>query len=333
MRRDVARRMAVTAGAFVAAGVAASVVNDKRRDRRRLRRGEDVEFGTVHSPAFTITGHDGTAINVEVDEPPGGADLTVVFLHGWMCTLDTWHYQRLALRGTPGLRMVFMDHRGHGGSGRSRAAGSTLADLAKDVAIVLQRVVPEGPLVLVGHSMGGMTIQRLAIDEPSLFGDRVQGVALVGTSSGRLLQSSPAVTALVPLLRVIRPAMDWGRSFNSYSVLRRWAVGPEAEPKHIDMCDEMILRARSNVIFDFHRNFVGLDLTPGHETLGRARTVVVGGPYDQLTPYSHSERLADGIPGARLVTVEGAGHMMMFEQHETVTEAIEELIDQVRSHR
>jgi len=326
VKRQIATRAAVTAGAFVAAGTVAALLNDRRRTRRRLRRGEDVEFGSVHSTPFTVTGHDGVRINVEVDEADAPGP-TVVFLHGWMCTLDTWHYQRLALRGR--VRMVFVDHRSHGGSGPTRAANSTLVDLARDLRIVLDQVVPDGPIVLVGHSMGGMTIQQLAVDDPSWFGDRVRGIALVGTSGGRLLRSSPVLRRLIPLLRVASPAMDWGRAFNSYSIMRRWAVGPTAEPKHVDMVDEMILRAPSHVIFDFHRIFVGLDLTPGHEALGRARTVVIGGRHDQLTPYSHSERLAESIPGADLVTVE-AGHMMMIEDHEIVTEAIEKLIEQVR---
>jgi len=327
VKRQTAARLAVTAGAFVAAGVGATVLNDQRRDRRRLRRGEDVEFGTVHSDPVLLTAHDGVRLNAEVDEIED-ADLTIVFLHGWMCTLDTWHYQRLALRGRE--RMVFLDHRSHGGSGRSRGANSSLSDLALDLRTVLDELVPTGPIVVVGHSMGGMTIQRLAVDDPEWFGDRIRGVALVGTSGGRLMRSSPALRRLVPLLRVAGPAMDWGRAFNSYSVLRRWAVGPDAEPRHIDMCDEMILRAPSHVIFDFYPNFVGLDLTAGHAALGRARTTVIGGPFDQLTPFSHSERLAESIPGADLVEVSGAGHMMMFEHHEVVTSAIEDLVAEVR---
>jgi len=328
MKRQIAVRAAVTAGAFVAAGAAATVLNDRRKTRRRRRRGEDVAFGSVHSTPVTVTGHDGVAINVEVDEPDTGVDgPTVVFLHGWMCTLDTWHYQRLALRHR--VRMVFVDHRGHGGSGRTRSANSTLVDLSEDLRIVLEELVPEGPVVLVGHSMGGMAIQQLAVDHPAWFGDRVRGVALVGTSGGRLLRSSPVLRRLIPLLRIASPAMDWGRAFNSYSIMRRWAVGPAAEPRHIDMVDEMILRAPSQVIFDFHHNFVGLDLTAGHEALGRAHTVVIGGRHDQLTPISHSERLAESIPDADLVAVD-AGHMMMFEQHEAVSQAVETLIEQVR---
>lgn len=326
-----AARLAVTAGVFVAAGVGAKLVDDRRRTRRRLDRGDDVPFGSVHSAPVVLRAHDGVLLHAEVDEIDDhdpDHDVTVVFLHGWMCTLDTWHYQRLALRGR--VRMAFLDLRSHGGSGRSDASSSSLGDLAQDLGTLLDELVPTGAVVLVGHSMGGMTIQRLAIDQPQWFADRVRGVALIGTSGGRLMRSSPALRRLVPLLRLAAPAMDWGRSFNSYSIVRRWALGPDAEPRHVDMVDEMILRAPTHVVFDFYRNFVGLDLTSGHEVVGRARTVVVGGTEDQLTPFSHSERLVAGIDGSTLVRLERAGHMMMFEDHEAVTEAVEDLVDAVR---
>ena len=327
MKRKIATKAAVTAGAFVVAGVGATVLNDRLRNRRHLRRGEDVAFGSVHSAPISITGHDGVAINVEVDDGP--LSPTVVFLHGWMCTLDTWHYQRVAMRGN--TRLILVDHRSHGGSARAHPADSSLQDLAEDLAIVLDRLVPKGPIVLVGHSMGGMTIQQLAIDSPEWFDKRVKGVALIGTSGGQLVRSSPALRRMIPVLRRMNSALDWGRAFNSYSVMRRWAVGPNAEPKHVDMVDEMILRAPSRVIWDFHHNFVGMDLTAGHKTLGKARTVVVGGRHDMLTPYKHSLKLVEDIPGAELVTAEKSGHMMMFEEHELVTQTIEQLVEQVRA--
>ncbi len=322
--------LASTAGAFVAAGVAARVVNNRHRTARRARRGEQVEFGTVHGPVHTVTASDGVRLNVEIDEgpPDAAADApTLVFVHGWVCTLDSWHYQRLALRDR--YRMIFMDHRSHGGSERSDPAHATFEQLADDLHRVLTELVPTGPIVLVGHSMGGMTIQQLAADRPDLFGDRVVGVALIATSSGRLMRGSPALKRLSPLLRMGGAALDWGRTFNSYSVIQRWAVGPDAEERHVDMTDEMILRAPTHVLLDFYPAFTVLDLTTGLKGLGKAETVVVCGTQDLLTPIKHSRRLVDAIPGARLVAVEGAGHMVLFEAHARVTDVIEDLCEDV----
>ena len=317
---------ASTAGAFVAAGATARLLNTRKRRQRRERRGEVVEFGSVRGRVHTVTASDGVRINVEVDDGPADAP-TIVFVHGWVCTLDTWHYQRLALRGRH--RMVLMDHRSHGGSGRSTPGGSTFAQLADDLARVVTELVPSGPIVLVGHSMGGMTIQQLAADRPELLGDRVVGVALVATSSGRLVRGNPMLQRLAPFIRLGGPALDWGRAFNSYSVIRRWAVGPDAAERHVDMTEEMILRAPTHVLLDFYPAFTELDLRQGLTTLGEARTVVVCGTEDLLTPIKHSERLAEAIPGASLVRIEGAGHMVMLESNVEVTRAVTELVESV----
>ena len=109
------------------------------------------------------------------------------FVHGILCTLDTWHYQRLALRGQ--VRMVFMDQRSHGASDVADRESSTIENLAADLLAVLQACT-DGPVVLVGHSMGGMTIMQLAADHPELFGDQVVGVVLLSTSSRLPLVSS-----------------------------------------------------------------------------------------------------------------------------------------------
>ncbi len=316
-----------TAGAFVAAGAVATLLNGRHRTMRRLRRGEDVEFGTVRSDGVTVLSTDGVTLHAEVDEADRKTP-TIVFLHGWVENIDAWHYQRLALRGT--VRMVFVDLRSHGRSGRAAAKKSTFADLADDVLAVIKQLVPRGPIVLVGHSMGGMAIMQLAGTHPDLFGGRVKGVVLLGTSAGRLMRSSPGLRYLIPLLRAGAPVLDWGRRFNSYSIIRRWGLGPDAEERHVDMANEMILEAPTHVLMDFYPNFVGLDLTAGLEALGRARTTVVGGTADLLTPVKHSRRLADAIPDAKLEILDDAGHMLMFEEHEAVTQAIEDVLDDVR---
>ncbi len=320
-------RVAVTAGAFVATGLSATLLNGRVQQARRLRRGEEIEFGSVHSTPLAVTSHDGVSINVEVDEADRRTPV-VVFVHGWVCTLDTWHYQRLAMRGT--VRLVFMDQRSHGGSGRSGATSSTMHHLAADLATVLAEVAPRGPVILVGHSLGGMTIMQLAMDDPDLFERRVRGVVLISTSSGRLMRGSPALRRILPLLRVASPLLEWGRAFNSFSIIRRWALGPYAEERHVDMTNEMLLQAPLHVLTNFYPNLIGLDLRPGLEIVATAHTTVVCGTEDQMTPLAHSRRLARDIEGARLVVVEGAGHMVVLEEHQQVTEAIEDVVDQVR---
>ena len=317
--------------AFVAAGAAATLFSDRVSARRHLRFVEDVPFGSVHGGSRWVTARDGVRLHVEVDEADRPDAPTVVLVHGWTCDLDTWHYQRLALRGR--ARLVLVDLRSHGASGRARPSRSTLDDLADDLARVIAEVAPDGPLVLVGHSMGGMTIMQLAADDPDLVRDRVRGVVLVGTSAGDLLRTSPVLRQLRPLLRATPPAVDWARRFNSYSVTRRWAVGPDADEKYADMSDQMISRARTHVFLDFYPAFGGLDLYHALPALGTAEVVVVCGTDDLLTPPRHARRLAEEIPGARLELVDGAGHMIMFEEHERVTKVIEDVVEHVEGTR
>lgn len=320
-------RVTATAGAFVAAGLAATVLNDRAQQSRRRRRGEDVAFGSVHSSPLSITAADGVAINVEVDEADRKTPV-VVLVHGWMCTLDSWHYQRLALRGT--VRLVLMDLRSHGRSGRSGAANSSLHDLAADLSTVLTQVAPRGPIILVGHSMGGMAVMQLAIDDPALFERRVRGVVLVATTSSGATGGNPGLRYLVPMLRAAGPVLQWGRAFNSYSVIKRWGFGPQAHERHIDMTNEMLLHAPMRVMTDFYPNFVGLDLSAGLATVATAHTTIVCGTDDQITPPGASRRLQQAIAGSRLVEIEGAGHLVIFEEHEQVTAAIEDVVAQVR---
>lgn len=324
MARRASTRLAATAGAFVAAGVAAKVLNDQQAKRRRLKRGEDVEFGSVHSATRSVVSADGSRINVEIDDADSG--LTIVFVHGILCSIDNWHYQRLALRGS--VRMVFMDQRSHGASAASNRAGSTAENLAEDLRAVIEQCT-SGPVLVVGHSLGGMTTMSLAAHHPEMFGDPIVGVVLLATSTGKLFVSNPSLRRLVGVSRALAPAVTWGRAFNSYSVVRRWAVGPDAPAKYADMTNEMISRTPTRILTDFHPMLAALDLRDAFKALSTVPTVVVCGTHDAITPLSHSRRIAQGVEGSNLVILERTGHMVMFEEHVRVTEIIQDLAEKV----
>lgn len=332
MKKTLARA-AATAGAFVAAGITAKVFQERSDERRRLTRGEEVPFGSVRGEHLHVETPGGMSIHVEIDEadPELTADVgvipTVVFLHGWMCDLDSWHFQRLALRGRS--RMLFIEHRSHGKSSRSGATNSSLDDLTEDLETVLTEVVPEGPIVLVGHSMGGMTIMKFAHQHPHWFDERVVGTVLVATSSGKLMKRSPFIQAVAQFLRFGQPLLDWGRGFNSRSVIRRWVVGPDASNLAVELTNEMFLRTPSTVLADFIDNFLDLDLGEGLPTIAKTRTSIVAGTKDLVTPFRHSVWLNDRIENSEFVSVPGAGHMVMFEEPEQVTEAIERVLKDV----
>ena len=139
-----------------------------------------------------MTCSDGVVLHAEVDEitpyaesrRSQSADPTIVFVHGYALNLDCWHFQREAFRGKH--RMVFYDQRSHGRSERSDREHATIDQLGDDLARVINELAPKGDVVLVGHSMGGMSIIALAERHPELFAKRVKGVALVSTTAGGL---------------------------------------------------------------------------------------------------------------------------------------------------
>src|SRR5687768_18540808 len=145
----------------------------------------------------TVTTDDGVPLHVEVDGDEN-ASLTVVLSHGFTARLVEWEFQRAALRDR--ARLVLWDQRGHGRSGWTKLTSATIDRTGRDLGQVLDAVVPRGPVVLAGHSMGGMSVMALARQRPELFGTRVVGVFLLATSAGGLV-SHGAVGLAVRIMR------------------------------------------------------------------------------------------------------------------------------------
>lgn len=316
-----ARLLIGATGAALVAGVSAKLVSDAQRKSRIRQRGDDIAFGSLHGERHTVTASDGTQLNVEIDDGPDDGP-TVVFCHGWMCNLDSWHFQRAALRGQ--VKMIFFDQRSHGASQRSAPQDCTVEQLGRDVADVIETHAPDGDIILVGHSMGGMTIMSLAAQLPDWFDGRISGVVLCATGAGNLMRGSKAFSYARPLIRRVSFMLDAGRTFNSYSVIRRFALGPYADERYVSMTEEMILKNRSHVLLDFYPMLLELDMYAALAHLTAPHVSVVAGRKDLVTPIRHSRRLVELIDGAELITLEDAGHMVMFEAHETVTATIAE---------
>jgi pimeloyl-ACP methyl ester carboxylesterase len=287
----------------------------------------------------------GVELHVEVDEPHPSArwrGLTVVFVHGYALNQDCFHYQRLALRGT--ARLVFYDQRSHGRSGRGTPESSTMEQLADDLEAVLDVVAPDGPVVLVGHSMGGMTILELAHRSPQLFGDRVLGVALFSTSAGEMSDvtlglpsfAARSLRALAPSViqfgRRTTQLLERSRHFSSdlaVLVTKVYAFADEVPVELVDFSLEMINATPIDVLADFlpalgeHDVFDALDVLNGTETL------VLVGAQDLLTPAAHSRMLVKGIPGAELEVLDPGGHLVMLERPDDVNGHLIDLLERV----
>lgn len=318
---------------LIAGAVAAGAAGGFALERRavgRVRDRPDPEarepFGRLHSRGRTVLADDGVPLHVEEAGDPN-ASLTVVFVHGFCLSMDCWHYQRRDL--TDVGHLVFYDQRSHGGSGRSPREHATIDQLGHDLYSVLQATAPRGPVILVGHSMGGMTIMALADQRPDLFGDRILGVALISTSTGKLgetLLGMPAflgraVTPIVPGLaqRANRHAslIERGRqrtSDLSFMLTRRVAFGPDAPPSLVAFLEQMMAGTPIEVMTEFFSTFIDHDKLKALDVLRGVDTLVIVGDRDVLTPADHSRVIAGALADAELVLLQGAGHMVIMER-------------------
>jgi pimeloyl-ACP methyl ester carboxylesterase len=337
--------LVASCAALAAGGMAMGIELERRIVSKRIGRSSaaDVEeFFSLRSGGPDVLTPDGVVLHTEVDDGPAD-DFTLLFVHGYGLNLDCWHFQRQHFRGQ--LRQIFYDQRSHGRSGRSEAELCRIPQLAEDLYQVLQEVVGETPVILIGHSMGGMTIMRLAQSRPDLFGTQILGVALLCTSAGEMASHSPIrgipgrtfhriAEPLMAGLNRIPELVAQGRRAGSdlgYVVTRRLAFGPDVPPSYVDFASEMLAEIPLEVVADYFPAFEEVDEFRALEVLSTVPTVVVGGEDDVITPIEHTARIIDLLPKAEAIRVENCGHLGMIEKHEVFDDALDRLIERVRA--
>ncbi len=305
-------------------------------------------FGRLRSRPITVVADDGVPLHVEVDEVSGRAAgaPTLVLVHGYCLQLDCWHFQRAAYRGR--VRTVLYDQRSHGRSGRSARQHATISQLGRDLLRVLDEVVPDGPVVLVGHSMGGMSVVSALAADPGLLEERVVGVALVATTAGgldpgRILLpllptrvSGDLTGTAVSTLRLGHRAVDSVRRLGR--IVARvgtdvLAFGDPVPGSYVDFVDRMLASTPFEVVSDFFPSFRDFDEFSAVGVLARVPTVIVCGTADRITSIGHSRKLHERVPGSHLVELEGAGHLVLLERHAEVTAAIDDLLERAEERR
>jgi pimeloyl-ACP methyl ester carboxylesterase len=329
---------AVTVGAVGLAAAGAGIGVNRQRRRIVGRAPDDrPDFGSLRADPVTVIAEDGTPLHVEVDE--ADSEVTVVFAHGYALEMDCWHFQREHLRGR--VRTVFYDQRSHGRSGRSPLGNATIDQLGRDLLSVLDAVAPDGPVVLVGHSMGGMTIVALAEQHPELFGDRVVGAALISTTAGGLEPSRilfPLVPAWGSAGPVSRTIATLARTHRVVDGVRRagkdvalvatanLAFGDDVPGSYVAFVDQMLSATPFEVVAEFFPGFSSLDKFDAVSVLAKVPTVIICGTDDKLTSIGHSRKLQSMIGGSTLLECEGAGHMVVLERRDEVDGALDELL-------
>jgi pimeloyl-ACP methyl ester carboxylesterase len=285
-----------------------------------------------------VTTSDGVRLSVR-DWGSRAAGHTVVLLHGFCLNKDSWNIQMTQLIRHWGndIRIISYDHRGHGNSGDASMHTYRIDRLADDLAELLVALGVTGPLTLVGHSMGGMTalayLGRPAGKRPV----EPESLVLVATAAGNLgsyglgrLLSTPVTSMLYHLIQHMpRAGTDEVVRFLARPVcaaLTRHSGYGDVAPKSLVAASAAAINATpSTTKVGFLPGLKDYDCS---QTLGSiaAKTTVISGGADKLTPMCHARELAAGIPEATHIHRPTAGHTLLHEIPQVVTEAINSAI-------
>lgn len=238
-----------------------------------------------------------------------GAGEPLLLVSGQATAMAGWGPAAAALARH--FRVISFDHRGIGGSGRGDAGRYTTRSFAADALSVLEAAGADAAHVY-GHSMGGRVAQWLAIDHP----ERVRTLILASTSAGRSGEGADreAAAALI--------SGDQDR-MSPYFFDPEWAErNPEAVRTFFDSGASAWAKAR---------HFAASNAHDAGDSLGliQARTLIVHGTDDRLSPLRNAEVLRESIPRSTLLRVKGARHGVHLDHPETV-EWIRQFIDRQR---
>lgn len=288
-------------------------------------------FVTSDGTALYVHDTGSSATSLFASSSSASAGVTVVLAHGW--TLDHTSWDRVATL-LPG-RVLRYDHRGHGGSAPGEPA--TIERAADDLAELIEDRVPTGPVVLVGHSMGGMAAMALAERHTELFASRIAAVGLVATSSGGLSELTFGLPAW--LARRVRTAERRinGRIARSRRATLgappaaglRWLLfGAGARKADVLATAEQVGRCHPASMVGFRASLNEHERRVALAAMRNLPVTILAGGADRLTPPSHARAIADELPRARFVTYPQAGHMLPYERAAEVATHVRALIDQ-----
>lgn len=340
---------AAAAGGVAIAGAGWAGRSAVRRSRAYAVTGRDRVhvFPFVADKEVAVPASDGLVLHAEINEPEGWtpeSGPTVVLVHGFVLNLSSWVHQRRALVDA-GYRVVCYDQRNHGISEVGDLAHCTIDQLGKDLRAIVDATTPEGQIVLVGHSMGGMTIMSFAGRYPELTRDRLAGAALIATSAGgdSLVQLGLGAT-FDRIIAKLGPGFlgglgkregVWGslraagRAVENHFV-QKYAFGTEMPREMLRAVATMVFGTRLDTIGAFLPELDELDVRETLPGLVETPVLIVAGSKDVLTPPAHSEALARALPAAEHVVVPGVGHLLQLERPGPVTDAVFGLLERPR---
>jgi len=288
--------------------------------------------------AYVVTTPDGVPLAVR-EAGPVDAQVTMVFVHGFCLRMAAFHFQRTRLpdRLRSPVRMVFYDQRGHGRSGAGTPETYTLTQLGEDLECVLRTVAPRGVVVLVGHSMGGMTVLSHARQFPDQYGGRIVGAAIISSAAEGVTRSplgeilkNPALEAFRFTARSAPKLMHRGRNVSRSvigPVLRAASYSDLQVSRSLDAFSQRMMNGTPiATMVGFLDALEKHDETAGLWTLLRVPTLIACGDHDLLTPDEYSRKMAASLPRSELVIVTGASHLALLDKPDAINDGLVRLV-------
>ena len=278
---------------------------------------------------------DGTRLRITDDGDPQ-APITVILVHCYAVDRHDWDpvLPDLAAACGGSVRVLSYDQRGFGESDGAHAEDSTLDRLGDDLAELIVRRVPAGPVVLAGHSMGGMALMALAERHPDLVRSRIAGAVFVSTACSEMRVLSlglpgPLATTVHLLERLgVGVLHALGREVmtrhpKAIEPFVRWLVfGVGARAADVAAVARMAASCRPATLLTFRQTFDEHDRRQALAAFDGSPAAVLVGDQDRLTPPRYAATIAEWLPSSRLVILAGAGHMLPHERPAEVVDAI-----------
>lgn len=255
-----------------------------------------------------------TLTDLRVSYSDEGQGIPLLFVHGFPLSRRVWRKQIEALK--PSYRAIAPDLRGFGESDTPPST-NTMAQYAEDLHALLMRL-ETGPVVLIGHSMGGYVAFAFLRQFPEM----VKGLVLVGTRADRdTPEAAAARRAMAGKVRaedihVVTDAM----------APRMLAYG-EDHPGMVQQVHAFMNRSQSEGVIGA---LLGMAERPDATAMLAGisvPTLIVTGSEDALVPPAASVSMAQVIPGARLSMIPHAGHLVAFEQSDAFNRVLKDWLD------
>ncbi|MFN8052075.1 MAG: alpha/beta hydrolase [Acidimicrobiales bacterium] len=319
------------AGMIAIAGLSAVKVAGGRLRHRTDPVLDSLATGPAEPVHHRIPTADGGELHVVESGDP--AAQPVVLMHG--VTLQWWVWSSLMELLGDRYRVLAWDMRGHGES-RAGSDGVSLEATAVDLATLLRELGLEDAIV-VGHSMGGMTIGQFVRDHRAELEARVAALYFVATSGSAIdkvvsrgsLRTAYGAVGLALVNGLKRPMPYPWKDNDLSAVLLRAAFGHRATAVMIEQVREMVGSMSTATMIEAGNAIALHDV---RDVLGAidVPTAVVVGDTDRITPPGHAREIAELVKGATLTVLPGVGHQIMQEDPEALVSGIDELAARAR---